>query len=120
MKRQPPIRVTVLDDPGRPPCEARCGLDLSSAEVRSAIAQALQQRFGSRVELRYAALSEGGADGALPPAGGDEPDGVRERLSRGELVLPLLLINGRPRISGYFDLRSLLEAVQAVIEMAAP
>lgn len=111
MKPPPTIRVIILDDPGRPPCEARCGLDLSSAGVRGSVAEALRHRFGSQVEMRYAALGDAGADA---------PDGVREGLARGDLILPLLLLNGQPRISGYFDLHSLLEAIQAEIEMAAP
>ena len=111
MKTPSTIRVTVLDDTGRPGCEARCGLDLSSAEVFRSTAEALRRRFGSRVELQYATLDEGRA--AVPA-------GIAERLTRGDLALPLLLVNGRPRISGYFDLHSMQEVIQAEIEMAAP
>ncbi len=110
MKRQPRIAVTILDDPARPGCEARCGLDLSSPEVRNSTAQALRRRFGGRVELRYTTVQE---------AGTAAPEAVTEGLGRGDLMLPLLLINGKPRISGYFDLHSLLEVIQAEMEMAA-
>ena len=108
MTRQPEVIVTVLDDPARPACEARCGLDLSSEGVRRSVAEALRERFGSRVELRYTA----------PDAPGAAPSGIARRLAAGDLGLPLLLVNGRPRISGYFDLRALQEVIQAEIEMA--
>jgi hypothetical protein len=111
LKPRSKISVIVLDDPGRPGCEARCGLDLSSAEVLRSTAEALRRRFGSRVELHYTSLD---AMGAAAPAG------IAERLSRGDLALPLLLVNGQPRISGRFDLHSLQEVIQAEIEMAAP
>ncbi len=111
MTDHPRISAIVLDDPARPSCEARCGLDLSSAEALASTAEALRRRFGSRVELQYRALDAAGA--AAPP-------GISRRLAAGELALPLLLINGRPRISGYFDLHALQEVIQAEIEMAAP
>ncbi len=111
MSRRSTIRVDVLDDPARPGCEARCGLDLSSAQVRQATGEALRQRFGSRVQLRYVALNEAGPAAAVPA-------GIIERLARGELALPLLLVDGQPRISGYFDLHALQEVIQARIEMA--
>jgi len=40
---------------------------------------------------------------------------VRDR----NLLLPLLLIDGEPRISGQFDLRQLLDAIEAALEMGA-
>ena len=111
MTRHTKVIVTVLDNPARPACEARCGLDLSSEEVLRSTTEALRGRFGSRVELLYTAVGASGA-GA--------PDGIARRLGAGDLVLPLLLVNGKPRISGYFDLHALQEVIQAEIEMAAP
>ena len=111
MTRQPKVIVTILDDPARPACEARCGLDLSSEEVRRSTAESLRGRFGRRVELQYTALDAPGA--AVPPE-------IARRLRAGDLVMPLLLVNGKPRISGYFDLHALQEVIQAEIEMAAP
>ena len=42
---------------------------------------------------------------------------LQQRISDGNLSLPLLLINGEPRISGPFDIRMLLDAIEAEIEM---
>lgn len=111
MKPRSKVSVTVLDGAGRAGCEARCGLDLSSPEVMRSTAEALRRRFGSRVELHYTSLD------AMGPAA---PAGIAERIRDGDLALPLLLVNGKPRISGCFDLHSMQEVIQAEIEMAAP
>ncbi len=110
MKRQSKITVTVVDDTTSPKCEARCGLDLSSPETLKSTADVLRKLFGGRVKLECAGLDAIQA-GPLAEIG--------EKLKSGDLVLPLLLINGKPRISGYFDLHSLQEVIQAEIEMAA-
>jgi hypothetical protein len=109
-KRQPRILVTVVDDAAIPKCEARCGLDLSSPKTFQSTTEVLRKLFGSRVKLEYAGMDAIQA-GPLAEMG--------ERLQSGDLVLPLLLINGKPRISGYFDLHSMQEVIQAEIEMAA-
>ena len=107
---QPRILVTVVDDTASEKCEARCGLDFSSTETFESTAEVLRKLFGTRVKLECAGLDAVQA-GPLAEMG--------ERLKSGELVLPLLLVNGKPRISGYFDLHSLQEVIQAEIEMAA-
>ena len=65
----------------------------------------------------------GGGDGCrpqeLPERLGGALAGIAERVNSGELALPLLLVNGNPRVSGYFDLHLIQESVQAEIEMAA-
>lgn len=109
-KREATIRVVVVDDATSPKCEARCGLDLSSPEALKSTAEHLRKLFGSRVKLEFAALE------AIQAGPSSE---IAERVKSGSLVLPLLLINGRPRVSGYFDLHLLQESIQAEIEMAA-
>jgi hypothetical protein len=110
VKRQPRILVTVVDDATSPKCEARCGLDLSSPEVLKSTTGVLRKLFGSRVKLEYSTLD---AVQAGPLAV------IAEKVKGGELALPLLLINGKPRVSGYFDLHLLQESIQTEIEMAA-
>jgi disulfide oxidoreductase YuzD len=110
-KRQPKIMVTVVDDATSPKCEARCGLDLSSPETLKSTTDVLRKLFGNRVKVEHTSLASTEA-GSLSE--------IAERVKSGDLVLPLLLVNGKPRISGYFDLHSLQEVIQAEIEMAAP
>jgi len=110
VKRQSKIRVTVVDEAANPKCDARCGLDFSSPETLKTTTEVLRKLFGSRVKIEHASLATIEA-GSLSE--------IAERVRCGELSLPLLLINGKVRISGYFDLHSLQEAIQAEIEMAA-
>jgi len=102
--------VTVVDDATSPKCEARCGLDLSSPETFKSTAEVIHKLFGSRVKLEYATLD---AIQGSPLAE------IAEKVKGGDLSLPLLLVNGKPRVSGYFDLHLLQESIQAEIEMAA-
>lgn len=110
VKRQPIILVTVVDDAASPKCEARCGLDLSSPETFKSTADVLRKLFGSRLKIEHISLAAI-ESGSL--------SGIAEMVRSGDLGLPLLLVNGKPRISGYFDLHSLQEVIQAEIEMAA-
>jgi hypothetical protein len=110
MKRQATIRVTIVDDARSPKCEARCGLDLSSPDTFKSTTKVLRKLFGSRVKLEYATLD------AIQVGPLAEIDA---RVKAGELSLPLLLVNGKPRVSGYFDLHLLQESIQVEIEMAA-
>jgi len=110
VKRQPKILVTVVDDATSPKCEARCGLDLSSPEVFKSTTEVLSKMFRGKVKLEYTPVD------AIPAGRLTE---ISDKVKRGELVLPLLLVNGKPRVSGYFDLHLLQESIQAEIEMAA-
>ena len=110
MKRQGRILVTVVDEAAIPNCDARCGLDLSSPEIFKSTTDALRKLFGSRVKIELISLAAM-KSGSL--------SAIAHRVDSGDLALPLLLINGKPRISGCFDLHSLQEVIQAEIEMAA-
>jgi hypothetical protein len=107
---RPTIHVIVVDDAASAKCDARCGLDLSCPDVLESTTQVLHKMFGKRVGLEYVRLD------AIQPGPLAE---VADRVKGGELALPLLLINGKPRVSGYFDLHLLQESIQAEIEMAA-
>jgi len=110
---QKTIQVTIVDDSRSEKCEGRCGVNLSSPEERRNMAEVLGKLYGDRVQLEYHDLgdsSAGGAEGIdLPPLEGSGSDTWQ---------FPLLLVNGRPRISGYFDLRLMQNVIQAEMEMA--
>ncbi len=102
------IQITIIDDSSSEKCDARCGVDWSS---RGAIARASRQiktRFGSKAQLKYLDLSKATANQALE---------WNQVIQNKNLSLPLLVINGQPRISGQFDIRQLLDAIEADMEM---
>ena len=102
-------RVTIISDSSRlEQCEAQCGLDWASPEVVALAARRVEERFGDRVQLEYLDLSR--------PASGDTL-GVSRLAGAEDLRLPLLVIDGRPRVWGQFDIRMLLDAIEAELEM---
>lgn len=109
MASQPPIQLTILDDSQGEKCEAGCGLDFSLPDVFRSTAEVLSKLYGENVRLEFLDLVEPSVSKANP--------GIVERVRSGSLSLPILLINGRLRISGYFDIHLLQKALQAHIEI---
>ena len=102
------ISVIIVHDGKGADCEASCGVDWSSEEATAPITEQLEKRFGDSVRLEYLDLSRQRTDHAA---------GIAGMVSDENIPLPLLLIDGRPTVSGQFDARLLLDAIDAVIEM---
>lgn len=111
MKRGNLVRVTILDDSRSQRCEGRCGMDLSSPGELEALAELLNKTYGESVRLEYRDLCSSPVEDALIA--------IEEKASLDALPLPLLLINGKPRISGYFDLRLIQDVIQAEMEISS-
>jgi len=101
------IQVIIVDDSKGKKCDANCGVDWSSAEAITLANQRIKDRFGDRVQLEYIDLSK--------PTNSHPVFELNQRIK--DLPLPLLVINGEPRISGQFDIRLLLDAIDAEIEI---
>ncbi len=102
------MQITIVDDSQDEKCSYSCGLDWTSIEVIDLAGKQIQERFGSQAELNCLDLSN--------LLTGDTA-GWKEQVSRENLSLPLLVIDGQPRISGQFDIRLLLEAIDAEMEV---
>ena len=104
------IEIVIVGDSKKiEKCDISCGVDWSSAEATTLADQQIKARFGDRVQLKYLDLSQ--------PVAGHHDLELQQRVRDGNLPLPLLGINGKPRISGQFDIRMLLDAIDAEIEM---
>ncbi len=103
------MRVTIVDDSKGEKCDAHCGVDWSSVEAITLASQRIKDRFGDKMQLEYLDL-------AKPVANRHALELVRE-IKNKDLSLPILLINGKPRISGQFDIRLLLDAICAELEL---
>jgi len=103
------IQVTIVDDSQREKCNSHCGVDWSSAEVIALASNQIKERFGNITKLNYLDLSK--------PMTNHHAVELKQRLK--SLPLPLLVINGQPRISGQFDIRVLLDAIEVELEMKA-
>ncbi len=103
------IQVIIVDDSNDERCEAHCGMDWSSAEVISLATERIRDRFGDRVELEYLDLSK--------PVTNHHVLELSQGIKNKNLSLPLLTINGQPRISGQFDIRQLLDTIETEVEI---
>ena len=104
------IQVIIVDDSKGERCDAHCGVDWSSVEAVTLASQRIKDRFGDKIQLEYLDLSK-------PIANRHALELIQGIRSEG-LSLPLLLINGKPRISGQFDIRLLLDAINAELELS--
>ena len=103
------LQVVVVDDSKGEKCDARCGVDWSSVEAVNLASQRIKERFGDRIQLEYLDLSE--------PATGRRALELLQGIKNESLSFPVLLIDGKPRISGQFDIPLLLNAIDAEMEL---
>ena len=104
-----PLTIAIIDDSRGDKCEGECGVDWTLDASRSAAREELRTRFGERIDLEFLDLSQYLSRPKLP--------GLLERIQAEGLSLPLLAIEGEPRISGYFDIRMMSDAVEAELEL---
>ena len=101
------MQIIIIDNSKIRQCEVNCGVDWSSGEAITLANQRLKDRFGDRAQLEYVDLSEVmNSHRALE---------LNRKIK--DLPLPLLFINGELRISGQFDIRLLLDAIDAEVEI---
>ncbi len=102
------LQVLVIVDSSSPKCQAQCGADWSNAASQNELTSAMKGRFGEQVLASFIDLV-GESTGELPA--------VRRLRDSGQLAPPLILIDGEPRIEGYFDIRMALDVVEVALEM---
>ncbi|MFC1979372.1 hypothetical protein ACFLVS_00620 [Chloroflexota bacterium] len=103
------VQITIVDDSRREKCDFRYGIDWSSDEVIVQASDRVKDRFGSKIKLDYLDLAK--------PATNRYALELSRRARKEALPLPLLVVNGQPRISGEFDIRLLLDAVETELEI---
>jgi disulfide oxidoreductase YuzD len=103
------IQVTIINDPARQDCDASCGTDWSSVESMELAEEQVRNRFGEEVHLTYLDISGNNKD--------DSPIGWEEKIIHENLSVPLLILNGHLRITGNFDVRQMLDAIEAELEI---
>ncbi|MBI2851716.1 MAG: hypothetical protein HYX84_01245 [Chloroflexi bacterium] len=102
---RPVVDAVIVDDGRLRACEAACGVDWSAPEAIALAERQILDRLGPGVRLCYLDVAQDDDKvEALP---------LEKIVSAGGLWFPLLIINGRLKISGGFDYRQLLEAIEA-------
>ena len=103
------IQITIMDDTGQEKCQAGCGEDWSSSEIIGIAKQRIKDRFSDNIQLEYLDLSNMTGESKAAEWG--------QIVRRRNWSLPLLVINGAPRLSGQFDIRRLVDAIEVELEM---
>jgi disulfide oxidoreductase YuzD len=101
------VHVTIVHRSTGEKCEAACGLDWSSAEIFAVLTRRVKDRFGETAVLEIVDLSKDKAAAA----------GMSDRIKKEGLSLPLLLVDDEVRISGEFDARQLMDAIEVEKEL---
>jgi len=109
METKHTIQVTIADDSTVEKCNAHCGVDWLSMESVSLAAKRIKERFDNRVRLEYFDLGK--------PTTNHRALELSQQVKDKNLSLPVLVIDGQPRISGEFDIRQLLDAIEVEIEI---
>jgi hypothetical protein len=99
--------ILIVDDSRAVDCSAECGFDWSLAENRRLAEQQIKERFGGEVQLGYIDLSRPAADDAT----------LEWQRNAEGMSLPLLVVNGKLRISGRFDIRMLMDVLEVAMEI---
>ena len=103
------IQITIIDDSNQQVCDTACGTDWSSEEAIGMASQQIKERFGEMAELQYLDLAKTTAN--LDTS--EWPELITDR----NLSFPLLLLNGHLSISGEFDIRQLIDAIDTEMEL---
>ncbi len=104
------IRVAIFDQRGEGKvCLEGCGADWCAPEVQQEATERLRQIHGDQVRVEFVDLADPGWQARNPQ--------VAANVQSGGLHLPLLMINSEVRITGHFDLRQLVDAVEAQEEL---
>ena len=103
------IQIIIVDNSQSEECQAHCGTDWSSPEAIALASRQIEGRFGNKITLEYLDL--------VKPTANRRTLELSQQVKKKGLALPLLMINGQPRISGQFDIHLLLEAIDAEMEV---
>jgi hypothetical protein len=106
-----PIKVTIVynSKSKSKECGAYCGVDWALPEAATVASQRVKERFGDRIQMEYLDVSEPSQCTIK----------LKQAIEKENQLLPSLVIGGRIRISGQFDIRHLLDAIEAEIETKA-
>ncbi|MDO8472649.1 MAG: hypothetical protein Q7T05_02400 [Dehalococcoidia bacterium] len=106
MKVGLPVSV-IIDSRSKSGCEGECGLDWSKPANQAMAREEVRSKFGNEVDLTFCDLADSVECGA---------EVTVERMTTGPMGLPILAINGKPRITGLFDVRMMCLVVEASLE----
>jgi len=103
------FRISIINESSRKDCDAGCGTDWSSPDALALATRQVKDRFGSEAVLEYLDI--------IDKTDNSRANEWQQKIREKKLSVPLLLINGHLRIAGQFDIRQVIDAVEAEMEM---
>ena len=103
------VQITIMGNSHQGECDVGCGEDWSSLETLALARQGIKDRFGDNIQLQYHDLAK-----TVP---NHEALKWNEIIKDKNLLLPLMLVNGRLRTSGQFNIRQLLVTIEVEMEL---
>lgn len=105
-----PMKVEIYEQPDNAKlCAESCGVNWLLSENQGEARERLRVKFGDRVKIEFFDLA------SLKM--GKKGKEILDRVKTQNLLLPLLMVNGHLRISGFFDIRMLIDVIDAQGEM---
>jgi len=103
------LSVIIVDDKGKQACDAGCGTDWSLSEAVSLLEERIKEKFNDKIVMEYVDLSKGGNS--------QQKLDWHRLIEDNSLPVPLLLVDGELRMSGQFDIRQILDAIEVHMEI---
>ena len=102
------IEIVIVDDSRAERCEVQCGEDWSAAEALALAKQRIEERFDKKVQLEYIDLAKAATEPHILE--------LKQKIEDEKTQVPLLVIDGKPRVFGLFDIRILLDTIEVELE----
>ncbi len=103
------VEIMIINIPARQDCDASCGTDWSLKESLELAVEQVRNGFGEKVHLMYFDLTREEKTEFLI-----EWD---KKIVNENLSVPLLVLNGHLRITGNFDIRQMMDVIEAELEI---
>lgn len=103
------IRVAIFDNSQAQHCPGQCGMAALSQDDVKFVAEHLKERFGEDTELDYLDLAQ--------PSVRKRHRRILKLIEAQNLNLPVVTVNGVPRLSGGVDYRLIAETIEVVREI---
>lgn len=104
----PRIQVTIIGDSAAASCEGECTTDWMKADNQETARAAVAKRIGEDAALEFLEVSGGAADSRQKT--------LISHVRSERLPFPVLMLNGNARINGPFDLRMLIDVIEAEMD----
>ncbi len=104
----PKIQVTIIGDSAAASCEGECTTDWTKADNQETARAAVARRIGKDAAVEFL--------DAMTNAGDSRQMALIKRVRSEKLPFPVLMLNGNPRIDGPFDLRMLIDVIEAEMD----